>query len=77
MGPVSFSTLKQNIDVIGAAMTLEDLLKECREANVHFFSLLEVPIDGYGMPPLAIETARCDFEGAVSSSILELGLCSC
>ncbi|KAG8877698.1 hypothetical protein FRB98_006573 [Tulasnella sp. 332] len=56
--------MNPNVDVIEAAMTLEDLLRECRESDAPFFSLLEVPVEGYDMPPLAIEASRCDFDGA-------------
>ncbi|KAG9010152.1 hypothetical protein FRB95_011589 [Tulasnella sp. JGI-2019a] len=56
--------MNQNVDVISASTTLEDLRLQCLQADVSFAELLEKNVDGYGMPPLAIETSRCDFEGA-------------
>ncbi|KAG9035295.1 hypothetical protein FRB95_011590 [Tulasnella sp. JGI-2019a] len=61
---IESTIMNQNVDGISASTMLEELRLECLQADVSFAELLDKCIEGYGMPPLAIETSRCDFEGA-------------
>ncbi|KAG9035297.1 hypothetical protein FRB95_011592 [Tulasnella sp. JGI-2019a] len=56
--------MNQNVDAIAATNTLEDLRLQCLQADVSFAELLGKHVEGYGMPPLTVETSRCDFEGS-------------
>jgi len=49
-----------------AAVTLQEIFDDCGRADLSSSDLLDVPVEGYGEPPLTIETARCDFDGNVA-----------
>ncbi|KAG9008033.1 hypothetical protein FRB94_013798 [Tulasnella sp. JGI-2019a] len=61
---IKSTMMNRKINVISASAMLEKLRLKCLQDGVSFVKLLEKEVDGYGMPPLAIEASRCDLEGA-------------